>query len=148
RARSGGRSRSHYRRRSHGKSGSHPSRKLPGGNSPRIVAGPAAVPRDGGDREDRTRRNATRHEHGYRYGYRRSSLKPGRAQGHVEDTSLRDRTDHPRQAHRHLSHMKIQPANRRLGILLSGRCSNFEAIADRVAEGKLNAEIAVVISNV
>ena len=44
--------------------------------------------------------------------------------------------------------MKIQPANRRLGILLSGRGSNFEAIADRIALGKLNAEIAVVISNV
>jgi phosphoribosylglycinamide formyltransferase 1 len=44
--------------------------------------------------------------------------------------------------------MKIQPANRRLGILLSGRGSNFEAIADRIASGSLNAEIAVVISNV
>lgn len=44
--------------------------------------------------------------------------------------------------------MKIQPANRRLGILLSGRGSNFEAIADSIASGKLNAEIAVVISNV
>jgi phosphoribosylglycinamide formyltransferase 1 len=44
--------------------------------------------------------------------------------------------------------MKIQPANRRLGILLSGRGSNFEAIADRIASGRLNAEIAVVISNV
>jgi phosphoribosylglycinamide formyltransferase 1 len=44
--------------------------------------------------------------------------------------------------------MKIQPANRRLGILLSGRGSNFEAIADRIVSGKLNAEIAAVISNV
>ena len=44
--------------------------------------------------------------------------------------------------------MKIQPANRRLGILLSGRGSNFEAIADHIASGRLNAEIAVVISNV
>ena len=44
--------------------------------------------------------------------------------------------------------MKVQPANRRLGILLSGRGSNFEAIADRIASGQLNAEIAVVISNV
>jgi phosphoribosylglycinamide formyltransferase-1 len=44
--------------------------------------------------------------------------------------------------------MKIQPANRRLGILLSGRGSNFEAIADRIASGQLNAEIAIVISNV
>jgi phosphoribosylglycinamide formyltransferase-1 len=34
-----------------------------------------------------------------------------------------------------------------LGILLSGRGSNFEAIADNVASGKLNASIAVVISN-
>ena len=44
--------------------------------------------------------------------------------------------------------MKIQPANRRLGILLSGRGSNFEAIAERIANGKLNAEIAVVVSNI
>jgi len=35
----------------------------------------------------------------------------------------------------------------RLGILLSGRGSNFVAIADSVAEGRLNAEIGVVISN-
>src|SRR4051794_14386247 len=34
-----------------------------------------------------------------------------------------------------------------LGILLSGRGSNFEAIADNVASGTLDAEIAVVISN-
>jgi phosphoribosylglycinamide formyltransferase-1 len=36
---------------------------------------------------------------------------------------------------------------KRLGILLSGRGSNFIAIADNVAAGKLNAEIAIVISN-
>jgi len=35
----------------------------------------------------------------------------------------------------------------RLGILLSGRGSNFEAIADNVATGKVDAEIAIVISN-
>ncbi len=35
----------------------------------------------------------------------------------------------------------------RLGILLSGRGSNFEAIANAIAEGTLDAEIAVVISN-
>ena len=34
----------------------------------------------------------------------------------------------------------------RLGILLSGRGSNFEAIANHIASGKLRAEIAVVIS--
>ncbi len=34
-----------------------------------------------------------------------------------------------------------------LGILLSGRGSNFEAIADSIASGKLSAEIAIVISN-
>jgi phosphoribosylglycinamide formyltransferase 1 len=44
--------------------------------------------------------------------------------------------------------MKIQPANRRLGILLSGRGSNFDAIADHIDSGKLQAEIAIVISNV
>jgi phosphoribosylglycinamide formyltransferase-1 len=36
---------------------------------------------------------------------------------------------------------------RRLGILISGRGSNFTAIADRVAAGELDAEIAVVLSN-
>lgn len=36
---------------------------------------------------------------------------------------------------------------KRLGILLSGRGSNFEAIARNCASGKLDAEIAVVISN-
>ena len=36
---------------------------------------------------------------------------------------------------------------KKLGILLSGRGSNFEAIADNVAAGKIPAEIAVVISN-
>lgn len=44
--------------------------------------------------------------------------------------------------------MKIQPADRRIGILLSGRGSNFEAIADNISSGKLDAEIGIVISNV
>ena len=35
----------------------------------------------------------------------------------------------------------------RLAILLSGRGSNFEAIARSISEGRLDAEIAVVISN-
>jgi phosphoribosylglycinamide formyltransferase-1 len=37
--------------------------------------------------------------------------------------------------------------NKRLGILLSGRGSNFLAIADAIASRRLDAEIAVVISN-
>jgi len=36
---------------------------------------------------------------------------------------------------------------RRLGILLSGRGSNFEAIANNIQAGRLEAEIGVVISN-
>jgi phosphoribosylglycinamide formyltransferase 1 len=36
---------------------------------------------------------------------------------------------------------------KRLGILISGRGSNFEAIADHVAAGRLDAEVAVVLSN-
>jgi len=36
---------------------------------------------------------------------------------------------------------------KRLGILLSGRGSNFEAIAKNVAAGQLDAEIVAVISN-
>ncbi len=36
---------------------------------------------------------------------------------------------------------------KRLGILLSGRGSNFEAIARNIREGAIPAEIAVVISN-
>src|SRR4051794_8542627 len=36
---------------------------------------------------------------------------------------------------------------RRLGILLSGRGSNFEAIAASIAERRLDGEIAVVVAN-
>ncbi len=36
---------------------------------------------------------------------------------------------------------------KKLGILLSGRGSNFEAIADSVDAGKIPAEIAIVVSN-
>src|SRR5689334_2065624 len=36
---------------------------------------------------------------------------------------------------------------KKLGILISGRGSNFEAIADSIQAGHLDAEIAIVISN-
>jgi len=36
---------------------------------------------------------------------------------------------------------------KRLGILISGRGSNFEAIADSIAAGKVDASIAVVLGN-
>lgn len=36
---------------------------------------------------------------------------------------------------------------KKLGILLSGRGSNFLAIAEQIAAGRLEAEIAIVISN-
>ncbi|MGZ7107171.1 MAG: phosphoribosylglycinamide formyltransferase, partial [Candidatus Angelobacter sp.] len=39
------------------------------------------------------------------------------------------------------------PVLKKLGILLSGRGSNFEAIADSIRAGRLPAEIAIVISN-
>ena len=39
------------------------------------------------------------------------------------------------------------PLLKKLGILLSGRGSNFEAIADSIQAGRLQAEIAIVISN-
>jgi phosphoribosylglycinamide formyltransferase 1 len=43
--------------------------------------------------------------------------------------------------------MSVSP-KAKLGILLSGRGSNFLAIADHIAQGKLTGcEIAVVISN-
>jgi phosphoribosylglycinamide formyltransferase 1 len=41
----------------------------------------------------------------------------------------------------------MSPQGRRLGILISGRGSNFLAIADAIADHRLDAEIAVVISN-
>src|SRR5580698_4727969 len=38
--------------------------------------------------------------------------------------------------------------NKRIGVLLSGRGSNFEALADSIAAGRIpNAEIALVVSN-
>src|SRR6202021_573631 len=38
--------------------------------------------------------------------------------------------------------------NKRIGVLLSGRGSNFEALADSIAAARIpNAEIAIVVSN-
>jgi len=39
------------------------------------------------------------------------------------------------------------PVNRRLGVLISGRGSNLQALIDAIATGRLDASIAVVISN-
>jgi phosphoribosylglycinamide formyltransferase-1 len=39
------------------------------------------------------------------------------------------------------------PANRRLGVLISGRGSNLQALIDAIATGRLDASIALVISN-
>ena len=41
----------------------------------------------------------------------------------------------------------IFPA-RRIGVLISGRGSNLQALIDAIGEGRLRAEIAIVISNV
>jgi phosphoribosylglycinamide formyltransferase-1 len=38
--------------------------------------------------------------------------------------------------------------NRRLGVLISGRGSNLQALIDAVQDGRLNASIVVVISNI
>ena len=43
--------------------------------------------------------------------------------------------------------MTPDPINRRLGVLISGRGSNLQAIIDALAENRLDANIAVVISN-
>ena len=39
------------------------------------------------------------------------------------------------------------PSQKKIGVLLSGRGSNFSAIADAIDGGRLQAEIAIVISN-
>ena len=43
--------------------------------------------------------------------------------------------------------MTPDPINRRLGVLISGRGSNLQALIDAIAEGRLDARIVVVISN-
>jgi phosphoribosylglycinamide formyltransferase-1 len=43
--------------------------------------------------------------------------------------------------------MKIEPTSRRIAVLLSGRGSNFQAIANQIDQGMLNADIALVLSN-
>jgi len=39
------------------------------------------------------------------------------------------------------------PGSRRIGVLISGRGSNLQALIDAIAEGSLNAQISIVISN-
>ena len=43
--------------------------------------------------------------------------------------------------------MSSAAATRRLGVLISGRGSNLQAIIDAIADGRLDATIAVVIAN-
>jgi len=43
--------------------------------------------------------------------------------------------------------MTPDPINRRLGVLISGHGSNLQSLIDAIADGRLNATIAVVISN-
>src|SRR5712691_1549048 len=43
--------------------------------------------------------------------------------------------------------MTPDPINRRLGVLISGRGSNLQALIDAIAGGRLSASIAIVISN-
>jgi phosphoribosylglycinamide formyltransferase 1 len=42
----------------------------------------------------------------------------------------------------------MKPAPLRIGVLGSGKGSNFRAIADAIARGELNAEVRVVISDI
>jgi phosphoribosylglycinamide formyltransferase 1 len=44
--------------------------------------------------------------------------------------------------------MTPDPINRRIGVLISGRGSNLQALIDAIADGRLDASIAVVISNI
>ncbi len=44
--------------------------------------------------------------------------------------------------------MRVELHSRRIGVLLSGRGSNFIAIADQIDQGMLDAEIAIVLSNI
>ena len=39
------------------------------------------------------------------------------------------------------------PFSRRLGVLISGRGSNLQSIIDAISQGRLDAQIALVISN-
>src|SRR5262249_42656209 len=43
--------------------------------------------------------------------------------------------------------MTSDPINRRLGVLISGRGSNLQALIEAIAARRLDASIAVVISN-
>jgi phosphoribosylglycinamide formyltransferase 1 len=43
--------------------------------------------------------------------------------------------------------MQKETSSRRIGVLISGRGSNLQAIIDAIAAGRLNAAIAVVVSN-
>ncbi len=43
--------------------------------------------------------------------------------------------------------MTAAPIDRRLGVLISGRGSNLQALIDAIDQGRLDARIAVVISN-
>ena len=55
--------------------------------------------------------------------------------------------DHTRSALTNLKSPDAGSLGRRIGVLISGRGSNLQALIDAIADGRLEAEIAVVISN-
>jgi phosphoribosylglycinamide formyltransferase-1 len=46
-----------------------------------------------------------------------------------------------------MSNRSATPASRRLGVLISGRGSNLQSLIDAISDGRLDATIAVVVSN-
>jgi len=42
---------------------------------------------------------------------------------------------------------RLPESDRRIGVLISGRGSNLQALIDAIGDGRLNAELAVVIAN-
>src|SRR5688500_1081073 len=112
------------------------------------MAGDPAMPGHGRAWQDRSGRNAPVDEYGHRHDRCRASGERRCVYGSSEVGFLPNRRNRPWRTSSYLSHMKILPRNRRIAILLSGRGSNFEAIARNIAGGRLRAEIAVVVSNV
>src|SRR5690606_22398196 len=102
---------------------------------------------DGPHRVGRRGRDASSDEHGDRHGGGRPGRRRRGLRGGGRLDELPDRSGGGGFRGGDLRPMKIEPPNRRIAILLSGRGSNFMAIADWIREGALKAEIALVLAN-
>src|ERR1035437_9604772 len=139
----------HHRRRNHGQYAAHAAQGVRGGDRDGVVEDPSAIRSAAADWRNSGRRLPAHLESRRGDDPGGARARGGEGGGRSEETG-RDAVPHGQRGGAEARGSTRGVPVKRLGILISGRGSNFEAIAENVASGALGVlgvEIAVVISN-